>query len=106
MRKSACPPCIGARTCAVLPATQAPQYASSYATPPQQQMAPGGRIDWEDLPRFQGRMLQVFTMHAPPRTATLLSVAGNSAQVRAPMQGGHADFRISREAFVKATLIQ
>jgi len=88
------------------PATQAPQYASSYATPPRQQMAPGGRIDWEDLPRFQGRMLQVFTMHAPPRTATLLSVAGNTAQVRAPMQGGHADFRISREAFVKATLIQ
>jgi len=26
--------------------------------------------------------------------------------VRAPMQGGHADFRISRDAFVKATLIQ
>jgi hypothetical protein len=45
-------------------------------------------------------------MHAPPRTATLLSVSGNSAQVRAPMQGGHADFRISREAFVKATLIR
>lgn len=90
----------------VAPAPQRPQYASSYATPPPPQMAPGGRINWEDLPQYEGRMLQVFTMHAPPRTATLLSVSGNSAQVRAPMQGGHADFRISREAFVKATLIR
>ena len=102
-------PAVAVPVAATQPQAQSPappQYASSYATPPQQQMAPGGRIDWEDLPQYQGRMLQVFTMHAPPRTATLLSVAGNTAQVRAPMQGGHADFRISRDAFVKATLIQ
>lgn len=88
------------------PAPQQPQYASSLPTAPPPQIAPGGRINWEDLPRYEGRMLQVFTMHAPPRTAMLLSADGASAKVRAPMQGGHADFRISREAFVKATLIQ
>jgi len=85
---------------------QHPQYASSLPTPPQPQMSPGGTIAWEELPRYQGHILQMITMHGPPRTATLLSADGGIAMVRAPMEGGHADFRISREAFVKATLIQ
>ncbi|UHQ18196.1 hypothetical protein LVB87_08110 [Lysobacter sp. KIS68-7] len=87
-------------------APEHPQYASSLPAAPQAQMAPGGRIDWEELPRYEGHILQLITMHGPPRTATLLSVDGGVALVRAPMEGGHADFRISREAFVKATLIQ
>jgi len=85
---------------------QHPQYASSLPTPPPPQMSPGGTIAWEELPRYQGHILQMITMHGPPRTATLLSADGGIAMVRAPMEGGHADFRISREAFVKATLIQ
>ena len=86
------------------PAVQ-PQYASSLpsATPA---MAPGGRLDWEDLPAMQGHMLQVFTMHNAPRTALLISVDANEAHVRARMPGGSADYRISREAFLRATLIQ
>jgi len=83
-----------------------PQYASSLPAPPQAQIAPGGRIAWDELPRYEGHILQMITMHGPPRTATLLSADGGVALVRAPMEGGHADFRISREAFVKATLIQ
>ena len=45
-------------------------------------------------------------MHTEPRTAMLVSVDGREAHVRARMEGGHADYRISREAFVRATLIQ
>ncbi len=82
-----------------------PQYASSLptATPA---MAPGGRLEWDDLPAMQGHMLQVFTMHNAPRTALLISVDANEAHVRARMPGGSADYRISREAFLRATLIQ
>lgn len=82
-----------------------PQYASSLptATPA---VAPGGRLAWDDLPAMQGHMLQVFTMHNAPRTALLVSVDANEAHVRARMPGGSADYRISREAFLRATLIQ
>ena len=86
-------------------APQRPQYASSFASAAPQ-IAPGGRLAWEDLPRYQGRMIHVYTMHTEPRTAILVSVNGHEAQVRARMEGGHADYRISREAFVRATLIQ
>ena len=88
------------------PATQPPRYASSLPSA-QPQLAPaGGRLAWEDLPRYQGRILQVFTMHAEPRTAVLVSANGNEARVRARMEGGHADYRISRESFVRALLVQ
>jgi hypothetical protein len=84
-------------------APTAPKYASSLPVPP----APsGGRLAWEDLPRFQGHMVQVYTMHAEPRTAMLVSADGKEARVRARMEGGHADYRISRESFVRALLIQ
>jgi hypothetical protein len=83
--------------------TATPQYASSSPAPA---TAPGGRLVWEDLPKYQGHTLQIFTMHTEPRTATLVSVDGREAHVRARMEGGHADYRISREAFVRALLIQ
>ena len=86
-------------------APQRPQYASSLPTA-QPAMSPGGRLVWEDLPRYQGRMVQVFTMHAEPRTAMLVSADGREARVRARMEGGHADYRISRDSFVRALLIQ
>ena len=83
----------------------ASQYASSLpqAAPT---VAPGQRLGWEQLSQVQGRMLQVFTMHQEPRTAMLISVDGREAHVRANMPGGHADYRVSREAFVRAILIQ
>ncbi|MCC8362242.1 hypothetical protein LK996_04035 [Lysobacter sp. A6] len=87
------------------PKTDAPKYASSLpqAAPT---IAPGARLAWGDLAHVQGRMLQVFTMHNEPRTAMLMSVNGNEAHVRARMPGGHADYRVSKEAFVRAILIQ
>jgi hypothetical protein len=85
------------------------QAQSSYASSSPQvqpQIAPGTRLSWEQLSQVQGRMLQVFTMHNEPRTAMLMSVNGSEAHVRARMPGGHADYRVSREAFVRAILIQ
>jgi hypothetical protein len=81
------------------------QYASSLPQV-QPQVQPGARLGWEDLAQVQGRMLQVFTMHNEPRTAMLMSVNGKEAHVRARMPGGHADYRVQREAFVRAILIQ
>jgi hypothetical protein len=85
------------------------QAQSSYASSlpqAQPQVAPGARLTWEQLSLVQGRMLQVFTMHNEPRTAMLMSVNGKEAHVRARMPGGHADYRVQREAFVRAILIQ
>lgn len=82
-----------------------PQYASSLPSA-MPAMAPGGRLAWDDLPAMQGHMIQVFTMHNAPRTALLMSVDGKEAHVRARMPGGFADYRITREAFLRATLIQ
>ncbi|BCT91396.1 hypothetical protein LYSHEL_04200 [Lysobacter helvus] len=83
--------------------TASSEYASSFDAPT---APPGGRLAWEQLAQYQGHTLQFFTMHAEPRTATLVSVDGREAHVRARMEGGHADYRISREAFERALLIQ
>jgi hypothetical protein len=83
---------------------QRPRYASSFAQPTA--TAPGGRLGWDDMPRYQGHLIQVFSMRAEPRTAVLLSANGRELHVRARMEGGHADYRISRDAFTHAMLIQ
>ena len=82
---------------------QKPRYASSFAQPT---VAPGARLGWDDMPRYQGHTIQVFSMRAEPRTAVLLSANGRELHVRARMEGGHADYRISRDAFTHAMLIQ
>ncbi len=67
---------------------------------------PGSKLDWSELPRYQGHLMQLWTMHNEPRTATLLAANGSEAHVRANVGGGHAEYRIKREAFIRATLIQ
>lgn len=67
---------------------------------------PGSQLDWPDLPRYQGHVVKVWTMHNEPRTAMLLAANGGEAHVRASVGGGHAEYRIKREAFLRATLIQ
>ena len=67
---------------------------------------PGALLDWTELPRYQGHVMQVWTRHNEPRTATLLSANAGEAHVRARVGGGHAEYRIKREAFIRATLIQ
>jgi hypothetical protein len=68
--------------------------------------SPGATIAWSDLPRYQGHVMQVRTMHNEPRTAVLMAANGGEAQVRASVGGGHAEYRIKREAFISATLIR
>jgi hypothetical protein len=87
-------------------APQHPQYASSLpaAAPPPAFVA-GTRLQWEDLGALQGHTVKVFTMHNEPRTAMLMTISANEVLVRARMPGGHADYRISRESFVRAMLI-
>ena len=68
--------------------------------------SPGTQLAWDDLPRYPGHVMQVWTMHNEPRTAMLLSASGGEARVRANVGGGHAEYSIKREAFIRATLIQ
>ena len=68
--------------------------------------SPGATLAWSDLPRYQGHVMQVRTMHNEPRTAVLMAANGGEAQVRASVGGGHAEYRIKREAFISATLIR
>jgi hypothetical protein len=74
--------------------------------PVAQLASPGATLAWSDLPRYQGHVMQVRTMHNEPRTAVLMAANGGEAQVRASVGGGHAEYRIKREAFISATLIQ
>jgi hypothetical protein len=74
--------------------------------PVAQLASPGAMLAWADLPRYQGHVMQVRTMHNEPRTAVLMAANGGEAQVRASVGGGHAEYRIKREAFISATLIQ
>lgn len=67
---------------------------------------PGSTLAWPDLARYQGHVLKVWTMHNEPRTAVLLGADGGEAHVRASVGGGHAEYRIKREAFLRAMLIQ
>lgn len=67
---------------------------------------PGSPLGWPDLPRYQGHVLKVWTMHNEPRTAMLLGANGGEAHVRASVGGGHAEYRIKREAFIRALLVQ
>jgi hypothetical protein len=74
--------------------------------PVAQLASPGAMLAWSDLPRYQGHVMQVRTMHNEPRTAVLMAANAGEAQVRASVGGGHAEYRIKREAFISATLIR
>ena len=84
-----------------MPQQAQPRYASSLPSAAPPAASPGARLAWDDLPHLTGRLMQVHTMHAEPRTATLVSANAKEVHVSARMPGGHADYRISREAFVR-----
>lgn len=98
-------------TLATAPAKPLASSLSTGGTPrasslPTQLAPPGSKLDWSELPRYQGHLMQLWTMHNEPRTAVLLAANANEAHVRANVGGGHAEYRIKREAFIRATLIQ
>jgi len=69
-------------------------------------IAPGATLAWTDLGGLQGRWIQVWTAHNAPRQVLVLGQEGRQLRVRARLGGGHADYRIDREAFLRATLVQ
>lgn len=69
-------------------------------------ISPGATLAWADLGGLQGRWIQVWTAHNAPRQVLVLGLDGRQLRVRARLGGGHADYRIDREAFLRATLIQ
>ena len=94
---------------AVTRPTSLPAPAKAYASslPSASTLAPPGtQLSWGDLARYEGRVLQIWTAHNPPRTMTLLDASGSELSVRAILGGGHANYRIGKSAFLRATLIQ
>ncbi len=86
---------------------QAPAKAYASSLPSASTLAPPGtQLSWGDLARYEGRVLQIWTAHNPPRTMTLLDANGSELSVRAKLGGGHANYRIGKSAFLRATLIQ
>lgn len=80
--------------------------SSSIAAPTPSGPRPGQRLEWSDLPRFEGRFVRIWTMHNPPRTVELLSSEGGVLRVKARLGGGHAEYTVNREGFLRATLIR
>ena len=90
-------------------ASSLPPPAKAYASslPTASTLAPPGtQLSWGELARYEGHVLQVWTAHNPPRTMTLLDANGGELSVRAILGGGHANYRIGKSAFLRATLIQ
>ena len=69
-------------------------------------ISPGSTVGWDDLGALQGRWIQVWTAHNAPRHVMVLGMDRGQLQVRARLGGGHADYRITRDAFLRARLVQ
>lgn len=88
-------------------ATRAAETAP--ATPPASVPTPAParrRIEWEDLPRYQGRLVRIWTMHNPPRTVEILSGDADALRVAVRLGGGQGEYTIQREGFLRATLVR
>lgn len=85
-------------------ATATPAASSSAAT-----TAPAHRgsvLSWEELHNYRGRLLEISTLHNPPQLMTVSVVSPGELTVQAQVAGGRADYRITRDAFVRAVLVQ
>jgi hypothetical protein len=69
-------------------------------------ISPGSTVGWDDLGALQGRWIQLWTAHNAPRHVMVLGMDRGQLQVRARLGGGHADYRITRGAFLRARLVQ
>ena len=84
------------------PASTGPDGVVSHAN----LISPGATVAWPDLDQLRGRWIQVWTAHNAPRHVMVLGMDRGQLQVRARLGGGHADYRITREAFLRARLVQ
>lgn len=69
-------------------------------------ISPGSTVAWEDMDGLQGRWIQLWTAHNAPRQVIVLGMDRGQLLVRARLGGGHADYRITRDAFLRARLVQ
>jgi len=83
-------------------ATSTPDGVVSHAN----LISPGSTVAWEDLGGLQGRWIQVWTAHNAPRHVMVLGMDRGQLHVRARLGGGHADYRITRGAYLRARLVQ
>lgn len=83
-------------------ATSTPDGVVSHAN----LISPGSTVAWEDLGGLQGRWIQVWTAHNAPRHVMVLGMDRGQLHVRARLGGGHADYRITRDAYLRARLVQ
>jgi hypothetical protein len=89
------------------PGLSAPAKAYASSLPTASMQTPlGTQLSWGELARYEGRVMQIWTAHNPPRTMTLLDANGSELSVRAKLGGGHANYRIGKSAFLRATLLQ
>ena len=63
-------------------------------------------MSWEELHNYRGRLLEISTLHNPPQLMTVSVVSPGELTVQAQVAGGRADYRITRDAFVRAVLVQ
>ena len=66
----------------------------------------GSVLAWEELHNYRGRLLEISTLHNPPQLMTVSVVSPAELTVQAHVGGGRADYRISRDAFVRAVLME
>ena len=102
----------GTATTAMAAASNTPAGTSAATSTPQPApaaaalAAPGTQLAWSDLPRYRGHLLYIWTEHNPPRQMTLMDANGRELNVRVRMGGGQANYRIGKDAFLRATLIE
>ncbi len=66
----------------------------------------GTPLTWSELPNYRGRVIRVWTVHNEPSTVNLLEADAAAIRVKARLGGGHAEYTIQREGFLRASLIQ
>jgi hypothetical protein len=74
--------------------------------PPSPSVSPRRRIEWDDLPRYRGRLVRIWTVHNPPRTVEILSGDADALRVAVRLGGGQGEYTIQREGFLRATLVR
>lgn len=81
-----------------------PDHIERLAAPPPPPRPAG--IRWEQLPDYIGRRIRIDTEAGGSRVVDLVAADGEELLVRARLGGGLAEFRIRREGFKEARLVQ
>jgi hypothetical protein len=83
-----------------------PVVATPTPAPPSPPVSTRRRIEWDDLPRYRGRLVRIWTVHNPPRTVEILSADADALRVTVRLGGGQGEYTIQRDGFLRATLVR